>query len=233
MKAMRRHSAASQIQNPKSKIRNGFTLVELMVVIVVISVLLALLLPAISMVRVKVNEARVITEINGLSTSIGKFKSKYGVEPPSQMSIYLTQAGWNTNPTAMATMRTIWPQFDFTMGSGAGSAYPTYWTTASPAPAKGDANGNLVVNLNSGECLFFFLGGVMQDAGAGANQVPTGFAANPRYPFAPVAANANREGPFFEFTDINRIRDLDGNGMNEWYDSLPGQTRPYLYFSSY
>jgi prepilin-type N-terminal cleavage/methylation domain-containing protein len=220
MKSIRRHSAFVEIRNPKSQIRNpraAFTLVELMVVVVIISILLAILLPAISKIRTNVNEARVISEINQLSTAITAFKSKYGIEPPSQISIYLTQAGWTGDPASMATIRTIWPQFDFGMTGGAGVAYPAYWANT--------------VNLNSGECLLFFLGGVMNAAGTG--QVPTGFAKNPRYPFAPVSANANREGPFFEFTATDRIRDIDGNGMNEWYDSLPGQTNPYLYFSSY
>src|SRR5262249_2869355 len=153
------------------------------------------------------------------STAIGTFKSKYGSEPPSRISIYLTKAGWTGDPASMATIRSIWPQFDFSMGdpaggtAGAGTPFPTYWKTAFP--------GN-VIKLNSGECLLFFLGGVMQDNASGQNQVPTGFAKNPRYPFAPTVANANREGPFFEFTDISRIRDIDTSGMNEWYDPLPG-----------
>lgn len=209
-----------------SRLRRGFTLVELMVVVVVIAILMALLLPAIGRVRTNVMEAKVITEINGLSSAIAAFKAKYGAEPPSRISIYLTTAGWNGDPTSRGIIRSIWPQFDFSMTmpdpnnvGNTRTAYPAYWTTT--------------VNLNSGECLLFFLGGVMGENASGPNQVPTGFAKNPMYPFAPTIANANREGPFFEFTDISRIRDIDGNGMNEWYDPLPGQTNPYLYFSSY
>ncbi len=63
--------------------------------------------------------------------------------------------------------------------------------------------------------------------------MPTGFAKNPAYPFSPPTVSSNREGPFFEFTDTSRIKDIDGNGINEWYDPLPGQSKPYLYFSSY
>src|SRR6266478_515572 len=109
MHSTRRHS---QIRNPKStpsesgqgrNDRAAFTLVELMVVIVIISVLLALLLPAIGIVRVKVNEARVTSEINGLPPAITTFKSKYGAEPPSRLSIYLPQAGWAGDPASMAT----------------------------------------------------------------------------------------------------------------------------------
>lgn len=210
----------------KTNRRGGFTLVEMLVVIAIISVLAALLIPALGRARIHAQEARVVTEINGLSSAIANFKAKYGAEPPSRISIYLNVAGWNGDPTSRGIIRSIWPQFDFSMTmpdpnspGNTRAAYPAYWSGT--------------LNLNSGECLLFFLGGVMGDSSSGPNQVPTGFAKNPMYPFAPTIANANREGPFFEFSDINRVRDIDGNGMNEWYDSLPGQTNPYLYFSSY
>jgi general secretion pathway protein G len=203
----------------------GFTLIELMVVVVIVSILLALIVPAIQRARIAANEARVVAEINQLGAAISAFKAKYGVEPPSQFSIYLTQAGWNGNPAAMALVKRIWPQFDFSMGTGAGTTYPLFWQTIAASQP------NNAVNFNSGEALLFFLGGVIDQQGAG--QVPRGFAKNPIYPFAPFSVSPNREGPFFEFSDINRIKDFDGNGINEWYDPLPNQLKPYLYFSAY
>jgi general secretion pathway protein G len=222
-------------RNPKSP-RSGFTLVEMMVVVVIIAILAGLLLPAINAARIKAKEAAVVVEIKQLEAGIAAFKAKYGTEPPSRFSLYLTNGGWNSDPANTAIVRQIWPQFDFTMGDpvnlgtgGAGTAYPSFWTSAPPnGPNVNNAN---VINMNSGECLLFFLGGVIPIAGA--KQVPTGFAKNPAYPFSPATVSANREGPFFEFTDINRIKDIDGNGMNEWYDPLPDQSKPYLYFSSY
>jgi general secretion pathway protein G len=217
-------------------VRRGFTLIELMVVVIVISILMALLLPAINSVRMKAKEASVVVEIKQLESAIATFKAKYGIEPPSRISIYLTQAGWNTDAASMATIRRIWPQFDFTMSGGAGTAYPSHWTTIATTVGS-----NQVINLNSGECLLFFLGGVITTANNPAQQVgslavspPIGFAKNPQYPFGPTTSN--REGPFFEFNDISRVMDVDGNGINEWYDPLPPVTTPklpYLYFSSY
>jgi len=215
-------------------LRRGFTLVELLVVIVVIAVLMGLLLPALNSVRIKAKEATVVVEIKQLESAITAFKAKYGVEPPSRISIYLTYSGWTGDPTSMAAVRQIWPQFDFYMGdpannatntAGKGKAFPTYWSSLN--------SGSQVLNINSGECLFFFLGGVMQDNASGPNQVPTGFSKNPQYPFAPTSFVSNREGPFFEFNDVARIKDIDTSGMNEWYDPLPDQSKPYLYFSSY
>ena len=219
----------SALRTPRSTFR-GFTLVEMLVVIVIIGVLMGLAIPAMMRARIAVIEGRVITEISGLSSAISSFKAKYGVEPPSRFSIYLTQAGWSGDPTNMAIVRRIWPQFDFTLGdanaTGAtkGTNYPAFWWDTLGGT-------NHVINLNSSECLLFFLGGVIPVQGQ--NQVPVGFAKNPVYPFAPPTTSANREGPFFELTDVSRIKDLDGNGVNEWYDSIPNQSSPLLYFSSY
>jgi len=227
---MKTYRRDMKFRNPKSEIRNlrrrAFTLVELMVVIVIIGVLMSLILPAISRARRAAQEAKVMTEINGLASAISGFKAKYGVEPPSSISIYLTSGGWNGDPTSRGIIRSIWPQFDFTMGdpmggtAGAGTAFPSYWTTSAT---------NNAINLYSGECLLFFLGGVQ----TAAFQPPAGFAKNPLYPFAPVSQNANREGPFYEFSNISQLSDIDGNGFNEWKDTLPAQTNPYLYYSSY
>ena len=208
--------------------RSAFTLIEMMVVVVIIALLMALLLPALGRVRTSAKEAQVVVEIKQLESAIAAFKAKYGIEPPSRFSLYLTQTGWNSDPAMRGLVRRIWPQFDFTMGDptnmglGKGTAYPLFWWDPVKFP-------NSSLNMNAGECLLFFLGGVIPNPGI--NQVPTGFAKNPQYPFAPNIAS--REGPFFEFSDISRIKDIDGNGINEWYDSLPGQSKPYLYFSSY
>ncbi len=220
----------SEIRNLKSyrvaPLRSAFTLIEMMVVVIIIAVLAGLLLPALGRARTSANEARVVVEIKGLESGIAAFKAKYGCEPPSSFILYLNQAGWSSDPTNMAIVRQIWPQFDFTMGAGSGTTFPAFWTNI-----QKQVNGNPAVPMNSGECLLFFLGGVVP--AQGANQMPQGFAKNPAYPFSPPSVSANREGPFFDFSDVVRVKDIDGNGVNEWYDQLPNQSKPYLYFSSY
>jgi general secretion pathway protein G len=221
-----------------SAVRRAFTLVEMMVVIVIIGVLAGLTIPALMRARLTAMEARVVVEIKQLESGIAAFKAKYGVEPPSQFNLYLTQTGWSADPNAMSIVRQIWPQFDFTMGDttnsmlGAGTVFPTYWTTI-----KGTVNGSPALQFNCAESLLFFLGGIIptQNSGSLATTTPIGFSKNPVWPFAPIngTANTNREGPFFELTDVSRIKDFNSNGINEWYDSLPNQTAPILYFSSY
>jgi len=209
--------------------RAGFTLVELIVVIVIIGILAALILPAVSRVFGTARTAQVVTEIRGLESAIAAFKVKYGMEPPSQITLCRTVNGWNAYPESRATIQRIWPQFDFS-NTGNATKYPAWWSTA----FSNDASGNPVFTLNSGECLMFFLGGVIPDApSSGKTLGPIGFANNPRTPFDPNTTT--RIPPFFEF-DAGRVRDTDfpPNGFPEYVDPLPGDSRKaYLYFSSY
>jgi general secretion pathway protein G len=65
--------------------RRGFTLVELLMVIVIITFLLALLLPAINGALRSARRAAVTAEINVLAQALANFKSKYGDYPPSRI----------------------------------------------------------------------------------------------------------------------------------------------------
>lgn len=209
----------------RKAVRGGFTLIEMMVAIVIIAILMALLIPALAGARRRANIAKVTVEIKQFDMAIVGFKTRFGVEPPSRITLYTTQAGWNGDASARATITRIWPQFNFTMTNGAGEnqgyTYPTSWG----APGS-------TVNLNAGECLLFFLGGLIE------NGAPTGFAKNPAFPFSPQFQPApnpqmtTRDSPFMEF-DKSRFRDTDGNGAMEYLDPLPDQTKPYLYFSGY
>lgn len=210
-------------------LRPAFTLIEVMVAVIIIVILMAILLPVLAKSRLVAQEAKVTVEIRQLESAIGAFKVKYGTEPPSLFKIHLTEAGWTGDPEMKGIVKRIWPQFDFKMNAGSppatNAAYPSNWDTI--ATNQGHAE---YIGINAGECLLFFLGGVY-DSTTGAL---TGFAKNPAYPFAPRSAASSREGPFMEF-DIGRLRDTDSpqNGMFEYIDSLPNQTKPLLYFSSY
>lgn len=108
----------------------------------------------------------------------------------------------------------MWPQFNF-------SKIRDYNGDSSSTDSD-------YLALNAGECLLFFLGGVLDSSG----KTPNGFSKNPADPFQIASAGGGRMGPYFEF-DSNRFVDSDGNGVNEYKDSFPGQQKPYLYFSSY
>jgi prepilin-type N-terminal cleavage/methylation domain-containing protein len=243
-------------RRPANRSRAGFTLIEVLVVIVIISILAAFLLPAINSVRTRAKVAQVKVEIKALESAVATFKSQYGMDPPSSLAIWENPAGtdaalgngWNTSSPSVysvdsrSKIRQIWPQFDFTL----------------QRDFDGDGAANKAILLSQGECLVFFLGGILKrpedinnngvldsgedidgDGKLGANvkspggsilrSACTGFSKNP---FNPFASGGGRETAIYEF-DTSRFVDLDGDGYPEFVDTLPSQSSPYLYFSSY
>ena len=71
--------------------RGGFTMIELLMVIIIISILIGLLLPAINAAMRTARNAAVSSEINQLAAAMENFRSKYGDYPPSR--IYLAENG--------------------------------------------------------------------------------------------------------------------------------------------
>lgn len=248
--------APSQRRPAKTQ-RAGFTLIEVLVVIVILAILAAFLLPAINRVRVTARNTEVKVEIKALESAITAFKSQYGMDPPSSLAIWETPTGtdpqlgngWgNSSPSAVAVdsrskIRQIWPQFDF--------------TATRDFDGDGTISTNKAVLLTQGECLVFFLGGILKrpedanfngtlDSGEDQNgdgrlsvnvgngsgtqrSACTGFSKNP---FNPFAVGGNRETAIYDF-DTSRFVDIDNDGFPEFVDKLPSQNAPYLYFSSY
>jgi len=219
--------------------RPGFTLIELMVVIIVIAILAAMMLPAINSVRSRALDAKVVTDIKNIEAAIAAFKAKYGVEPPSSFRLH-EDGVWsmsdNLDKNSVAIMRQLWPTFPL---RSSGSSMVVVDPMGSPSPI-GDFNGNGsatdVFTLNGAECLIFFLGGpgLLNISGGSSIPVPqsvtaNGFSANPSNPFA---GGGSRVGPFLEL-DASRLSDVNGNGAYELLDPYLNQTRPYQYLSSY
>jgi len=214
---VRNQTARNQTVRPNQQrhpARRGFTLLELLVAITVIAVLAAFLLPAIQGIVGTTKDAAVRNEISQMESAIATFKQKFGIEPPSGITLCEDNSGW-TNPanaTSKALIQRMWPNFDFTM-----NAY--------------DFNDNSATTdtftLTGSECLVFFLGGVQK------NGALYGFSKNPSDPFE--TTSTNREGPFFEFAP-SRLKPtpVTANAPAKVYvDGLGGQTNPYVYLSSY
>ena len=248
----RKHSSQSRI---------GFTLIELLVVIVIIAILIALVLPAISGVRTRAREAEVKNDISKLEQAITAFKVDFGIEPPSQITLFASQADWDNAALANSVrskglIKQIWPRFDFT---NCGGAVPTGAANFAPlGTGIGPIHLHLVsgnprsFTLNGAECLTFFLGGMI-DTNSGAF---VGFAKDQAHPFAAASQNStsnapfvitNRQGPFIELNGslkvpftatpgdgnwTGRLVDKDSDWFPEYKDTLPQQTMPYVYFSA-
>jgi len=204
-----RRSSRPHTLNPD---RSGFTLIELMVAIAIIGILIAFLIPTIGGAINSVRVAEVQTEIASLEKAITDFKTVFGVEPPSKITLYETGADWDA--ASKAVFRQMFPQYDFADHDINGD---------------GDANDG-PFNLDGAECLLFFLGG--NGVTNPTSQLAQGFSKNPTNPFA---SGGNRIGPFHEFVAA-RYRtpaaDPDNDGVPGYLDSLPGQTTPFVYLSS-
>jgi len=95
--------------------RTGFTLVELMIVVVIIGILVGLLLPVIIAAIRKTRDAQISGEIQTIATGLAKFKQDYGEYPPSRVILNEMGCYSMANYSATATGRFIVPtSADFT-----------------------------------------------------------------------------------------------------------------------
>jgi general secretion pathway protein G len=192
--------------NPPRR-RPGFTLVELMIVIVIIGILVALLVPAIAGVVRRANNGRVTAEINTMAQALEKFKSTYGDYPPSR--IILSESGSYplTSTLALSDTTIVWfgqgPKSigtpDITLGQLAERSVRylrKFFTKAAPPNTGGtpptwhDFNGNGALDagflyLEGHECLAFFLGGIPTNDGQ--TIAMSGFGRDPVRPFTTQA----------------------------------------------
>ncbi len=216
--------------------RQGFSLVELMIVLIIIAILLGLLFPAIGSAVRSARVATVRAEISSLEKAIQEFKLKYGVEPPSRFALCEDSADWTGTARgreSLAFIRRAWPNFDWqdngdpTSGSVPSVSNPI--ANNEQRDFNGDGDESDIIILQGAECLLFFLGGeaVIVDS-TSTSPVANGFSTNPAMPFVP---GGTRVGPFHEF-DQGRMLDTDGDLNYEYIDTLPGQQLPYQYFSS-
>ncbi|QDU60297.1 Type II secretion system protein G precursor [Planctomycetes bacterium Pan216] len=230
--------------------RPGFTLVELLVVIVILGLLVAFLLPAIMGAIGAANLTRGHAEINELSLALEKFKDQFGIYPPSRIRLKENQRYDLTDAFdahSFKYLRKIWPQIAIEPGTGT-SATTFNWF---------DDGSTTSYELEGDECLVFFLGGIAQPQ-TGGIYATYGFSADPENPSGvPVTSTAtslSRVGPFYNF-DAGRLYQrtaTDGPialaaAENDWdfgatdprpttklpsYRALESEG-PYAYFSSY
>ena len=92
----------------------GFTMVELLAVILILAILIALLLPALNGALKTARNAAVGGEIDQLAQALASFKAQYGDYPPSR--IYLAENGDYTVVTSNASLSIAGVSQDITLG---------------------------------------------------------------------------------------------------------------------
>ena len=180
----------------------GFTLVEVLIVIVIIGLLAGMTTSVVVGARKTVNNSVVSTQMAQLSIALDEYKNRYGEYPPDLSD-------------EKATMRHIqkrWPRYDVTYEQFQRHIEYGCKLSSSPAPIT---ERTLAEKLTGNHCwelksyyssLIFWLGGLPNEDG-----VPSGFYASPKYPLGigfdqygnySTTARPNRmsrEKPLFSF----------------------------------
>ena len=223
--------------------RGGFTMIELLMVIIIIAILVGLLLPAINGALKSARKSAVSAEISQLAQALANFKSKYGDYPPSRFLAIengnYSQAIGSTTPLTANTLDPTSPGTgDITLGQLAQrsvAAIRKFWPRVNTSTGITtntlvyDFNGNgqydLPYVLHGHECLVFFLGGIPTLDSSG-NFGMTGFDKSPTNPFTNSIPNStlystNRQPPMFEFNAGRLFADPSyAIGIPGYYDSL-------------
>ncbi len=175
--------------------RTGFTLVELLVVIVIIGILAAIVTAAVIGVRITARQAVIRTEITQLESALERYKQEFGEYPPDCAGLDNTATIPGSSPAItyqdaarqriISHLRTRFPRFTLTGDLAAN--WTTFKNTVSDA-STGIPSFN-VDNLDPRSALVFWLGGLPSPSDP---TTLTGFSADPANPFQSTTASSSR-----------------------------------------
>ncbi len=186
--------------------RRGFSLVEVLTVITIITMLVALTVGGVYLAVGRMKDAQIALEIQQLQTALASYQADVGGSFPPDFT---------NRPAAQRHLAKAFPRY-------VGSFPPNH---ISNRPERG---------LDPAEALVFWLGGYSAPPGTSSSKL-LGFRADPSNPFValPIDPQLINSGgwtkPKFDFVQT-RLVDQDGDG---WYEYLPPNSNvPYVYFDA-
>jgi general secretion pathway protein G len=190
--------------------RAGFTMIEMLIVVVIIAILATLTLRVISGVQRRAKVAQEVNDIQQLGMAIQAFKDQFGIYPPSRIRLrentpYITSG---TAPNAfdqhsVQYLKRLWPNIQLVQAPSGGTpptlteAQCIMWCKDLLGTGKQQYSqtlgiaGNLLstgqtYELEGDECLVFFLGGIAEfdrnSLNSGRPIILHGFSDNARNP---------------------------------------------------
>lgn len=241
--------------------RAGFTLVEMLMVIIIVGILAALVLFGATKAMSKGRAAQIQAEIDQLGSAIENYRTERGSYPPTMGpfagDFYIPTKTSNYPPVQQARIQRhiakAFPRYTGAFGDfqkqicfATASLLSTnaYGTSVAYCTFKdannNDKNGLDVLHLDPAETIVFWLSGLPDPT----NETKVaGFTLNPAKPFwdgdltysnSPASQSGAQRTKPYPF-DPRRLVDYDGDG---WWEYLPpggttdGNTPPYVYFDS-
>lgn len=126
------------VTTPGPHRRSGFTLVELLVVIMIIALLAALVTPAVMKSLSSSRAAAVKAEIELLNTALMNYKNEYGSFPPSDMRGLWSGGSVNRNHPAYKHLQRVFPRISEVESNGVPNPanFSPYFFMSQMSPAQ-------------------------------------------------------------------------------------------------
>ena len=212
--------------------RQGFTLVELLVVIVIIAMLAGLITNAAFRARIRAKEAVVRSEVSQLEMALQDYKNEIGEYPPDFTCLNVDDDPTDDKPAELAAeavltrhLRRRFPRFRGDWDDAVDAIKTNYETEY-----RNRTGTDIEIDLSwldQASALGFWLGGLPE---AADSDIPAGFHSDPSNPFKPGRPRTKR---YFEFPGTE---DGSARRMVVWElgqgSTIPVTLRCYYYAAS-